>query len=71
MKTHKERVLWSALSEEQKQSIYDSFDDAQEQAGIFEITFDDYLSNEVDLNAVLNNRDDSDFLAIGLNGVRQ
>lgn len=55
MKTHKERVIWSALSGEQQQSIYDSYEDAQEQAGITEISFEDYVYFNINLWAVLHN----------------
>jgi len=71
MKTHKDRVLWSALSEEQKQSIFDSYEVAQEQAGVFEISFEEYVTDNIDLHAVINNLNDSDILAIGLDGPRQ
>lgn len=54
MKTHKERVLWVALSGEQQQSIFDSYEDAQEQQGINELTFEDYVYYNINLWACLH-----------------
>lgn len=56
MITHKERVLWVALSGEQQQDVRDSYEDAQEQAGIFELTFEEYVYYNINLYAVLHNQ---------------
>lgn len=55
MITHKERVLWVALSDEQQQNVRDSYEDAQEQAGTHELTFEEYVYYNINLYAMLHN----------------